>query len=105
MAREVANKDIRDTNTHIFEAKWAGEPERTMYQFYNGLDSAVVIKAFATFDGDDWSKEVQLRRMKITSSSPAKAPLSDAWDRIRFKVTPQATPSSGSFEIHEHAKV
>jgi len=106
MARHIADDEIRDTDTHYYEAPYASTDEAVSFQIINNLNASVEYNVHGTYEKDDFSDEVGLldSTRSISGGSADTASLSEPLDKIRFEVTAQSVPSDGLFRIKKHVR-
>jgi len=101
MAKDLAEEEIRDTNTHTYAITNRGD-EKSVFQYANNLDAEVTVELYGTYSDDDFSDELKLGSNTISKNTVESGSLSDPWDKVRIKVTASTTPSSGTFIAKKH---
>jgi len=104
MADTILSADIRDTNTESTDDDFVNPAET--YQYVNNLDVAVDITVLGSYTADsDFSDAVTLQSIigLSANSSDYDNLTVDNWDAIRFEITPQSTPSSGTMKVLKHS--
>lgn len=101
MARDIADKQIRDTQQYEFPID--NESEKSLYQYANNLDVEVDVVVEATYAADDdFSDAYQIGSHTIASGGVERGSLTDPWDQVRIIVQASSTPSSGAFIAKKH---
>lgn len=101
MARDITNKEIRDTSQHKFSI--SNENGKSLYQYANNLDVEVDVVIEATYAADDdFSDAYQIGSHTIPSGGVERGSLTDPWDKVRIVVQASSTPSSGTFIGKKH---
>lgn len=105
MADNIANEQIRDTNTYTYETQFAlSDRDKGVFQYVNNLDTEISVTVYGTHDEDtDFSEAVTLTsQFSIASASTDRDALTEPWDRVRFEVVASSTPTSGEIKIFRH---
>lgn len=99
MAKDVADDQIRDTNTYNYPIS-NNEPGTT-FIVANDLDAAVDYTVKGTYESDDdFSDAITLASGETVSADGVSyETLGYSWDVIRFEVTAQSSPSTNSLRI------
>jgi len=100
MAKDIANEEIRDTENHTYTIPNSGDTPVT-FVYSNGLDTAITIVVEGTYNGDeDYSESITLEGGKsIATSETGYDTMGYPWDKVRFTVTADTQPSSGTLTI------
>lgn len=104
MALDIADDDVRDTNTHTYGPFYGPGPYKQTYQYVNDLDAEVTITLYGTYDGDSesFNDQKQLVQTTVAANTKDRDTLSEHWDVCQFEVTASSTPSSGRLKIKGH---
>jgi hypothetical protein len=101
MAKDVADQQIRDTNTYNFPI--SHDDDSAVFQYVNNLDAEVTVDLQGTYDSDDdFSDAHAIASKTISSNSTDSYSLTDPWDQVRVVVTASTAPTSNSFIAKKH---
>lgn len=99
MAKDVIDYQPTDTSTTDSNAI-VGQTDNETFQLINNTSVTVDYEFEGTHDSDgDFSDAVSLGSGSVSASSTARDSVSDPWDQIRVKLTPQTSPGGSSSVI------